>query len=60
MKLLSHIGKEKKVASMNDTVVEVVDVDFTVHGNQQQKTSLPQTIMQNSIHILIQAVSYVV
>jgi len=45
---------------MNDTVVEVVDVDFTVPGNQQQKTSLPQTIMQNSIHILIQAVSYVV
>jgi hypothetical protein len=60
MKLLSHIGMEKKVASMNDTVVEVVDVDFTVPGNQQQKTSLPQTIMQNSIHIQIQAVSYVV
>ena len=60
MKLLSNIGMEKKVATMNDTVVEVVDVDFTVYGNQQQKTFLPQTIMQNSIHILIQAVSYVV
>ena len=45
---------------MNERLVEIVDVDFKTYGHQQQKTSLPQTIMQNSIHILIQAVSYVV
>jgi|GEM_PF-6647130 len=45
---------------MNDAGVEVVDVDFKAHSHQQQKTSLPHTIIENNVYVLIQAVSYVV
>jgi hypothetical protein len=38
---------------MNDAVVEVVDVDFKAHGHKQQKTSLPHTLVENNIYVLI-------
>jgi hypothetical protein len=51
---------EKKAMSLNDAMETVVHADFKIYAADQEKTFFAIHQMQNSILILLQAVSNVV